>query len=138
MALSADRNTTYREGVEIAVPVAASTKIYAGSLVMVDANGYAVPGADTANCKFIGVALQQVDNSSGGNGDKQVVVRRQGVFDFKGSSLTQAMVGSPMYLVDDETFAPASVTTNDIPCGRLVQYISGTRGLLDIGQAWVS
>ncbi len=135
MALTADRNTTYCDGVEIAVPVAAATKIYAGSLVMANSSGYAVPGADTAGAKFLGVALQYVDNSSGGNGAKTVVVRRRGIFDFKGSGLTAAMLGDTMCLVDDETFAPASVTTNDIPCGTLVQYISSTRGLLDISRA---
>lgn len=138
MALTKDRNTTYREGIEIEVPVAASTKIYAGSLVAVNSAGYAVPGADTAGLRFMGVAMQNVDNSAGSNGDKNVVVRRAGVFDFNGNTLTQASVGTVMYLYDDETIAPASVTTNDIPCGRLVQYISATRGVVDIGQAWVS
>ncbi|MBW1991580.1 MAG: DUF2190 family protein [Deltaproteobacteria bacterium] len=132
MALSADRKTAYREGVEIEFPVAASTKIYAGSLVMANANGYAVPGADTAGCKFLGVAMEQADNSNGSDGDKTVRVRRTGVFEFKASSITQAMVGDDMYLVDDETFDETA--NNNIKCGKLVKYVSATKGWIDISR----
>lgn len=135
MALSADRNTTYREGDEIEVPVAANTVIYAGSLVMADSSGYAVPGADTAGAKFLGVAMEYVKNNPGANGAKTVRVRQRGVFDFKASSITQAMLGDMMYLVDDETFDDAAGPTNDIPCGKLVKFVSTTRGWIDIGKA---
>ncbi len=64
-ALTRDRATPYREGIEVEYPVAANTKIYAGSLVCVNAAGYAVPAADTSGYRFAGVALEQVDNSGG-------------------------------------------------------------------------
>jgi hypothetical protein len=135
MPLSADRLTNYREGVEIDLPVAASTKIYAGSLVMINASGYAVPGADTASCKFGGVALEQADNSTGANGAKNVRVRRTGAFEFAATSITQAMLGDSMYLVDDQTFDDGAGTTNDIKCGTLVKYSSATKGWIDISRA---
>ena len=78
-ALTRDRATPYREGIEVEYPVAANMKIYAGSLVCVNAAGYAVPAADTSGYRFAGVALEQVDNSDGG---KNVRVRRAGVFEF--------------------------------------------------------
>ncbi len=136
-ALTADRNTAYREGVECEYPVKASTPIYAGSLVMVGSDGFAIPGADTAGAKFVGVALE---NTLGGatDGAKKIRIRRKGVFDFAASSITQAMVGDIMYLVDDQTFDDAAGPANDIPCGRLVQYVSANRGWIDIGKAWVS
>jgi hypothetical protein len=133
-ALTKDRATSYREGVEIDFPVAATTKIYAGSLVCVNASGYAVPAADTAGLKFIGVALQQLDNSSGANGDKSLRIRRTGVFEFDAASITQAMVGDPMYAVDDHTFDDAAGPTNDVKVGVLVKYASATRGWIDIGR----
>ncbi|MCY1266027.1 hypothetical protein D9M68_325520 [compost metagenome] len=46
MALTKDRNTPRRDGVQFNDPVAAGVKIYAGSLACLDASGNAVPGAD--------------------------------------------------------------------------------------------
>ncbi|MBU4231719.1 MAG: hypothetical protein KKF43_04230, partial [Proteobacteria bacterium] len=81
-ALTRDRATPYREGIEVEYLVAANTKIYAGSLVCVNAAGYAAPAADTIGYQIAGVALEQVDNSDGSDGGKIVRVRRAGVFEF--------------------------------------------------------
>jgi predicted RecA/RadA family phage recombinase len=133
-ALTQDRATPYREGIEIEFPVAGGTKVFAGSLVCADAAGYAVAAADTAGLKFLGVALEQADNSSGANGDKKVRLRRTGVFEFNAASITQAMVGDPMYAKDDNTFDDAAGTTNDIKVGVLVKYVSATKGWIDISR----
>jgi hypothetical protein len=115
-------------------PVAAATKIYAGSLVCVNSAGLAVPAADAAGYAFAGVAQEQVDNGSGANGAKMVRVRRTGVFEFDALSLTQAMVGQPMYAVDDHTFDDASGAINDVKVGVLVKYASATKGWIDIAR----
>ncbi|MCK9376209.1 MAG: hypothetical protein M0P73_08670 [Syntrophobacterales bacterium] len=54
-ALTRDRATPYREGIEVEYPVAANTKIYAGSLVCVNAAGFAMPAADASGYRFVGV-----------------------------------------------------------------------------------
>ncbi len=133
-ALTQDRATPYREGIEIEFPVAASTTIYAGSLVCGNAAGYAVPASDTAGLKFLGVALEKVDNTSGSNGAKKVRVRRTGVFEFNAASITPAMLGDPMYAKDDNTFDDAAGCTNDIKIGVLVKYVSDTKGWIDISR----
>ncbi|MGQ9687283.1 MAG: hypothetical protein ACUVXF_00625 [Desulfobaccales bacterium] len=133
-ALTKDRATPYREGIEIEFPVAANTKIFSGSLVSANSNGYAVPAADTAGHKFLGVALEQADNSAGANGAKKVRVRRAGVFEFDALSITQAMVGAAMYVVDDHTVDDYSGPTNDIRVGILVKYVSDTKGWVDINK----
>jgi hypothetical protein len=130
-ALTRDRATPYREGIEVEYPVAANMKIYAGSLVCVNAAGYAVPAADTSGYRFAGVALEQVDNSDGG---KNVRVRRAGVFEFDAVSISQDMVGAPMYAADDHTFDDAAGPTNDIKVGLLVKYVSATIGWIDIAR----
>ena len=84
-ALTRDRATPYREGIEVEYPVAANTKIYAGSLVCVTAAGYAAPAADTSGYRFAGVAMEQVDNTGGSDGAKVVNLRRAGVFEFDAS-----------------------------------------------------
>jgi hypothetical protein len=133
-ALTKDRATPYRDGVEIEFPVAANTKIYAGSLVAANSSGYVVPAADTAGQKFLGVAMGQVDNTGGANGAKSVVVRRAGVFEFDALSITQNMVGDGMFLIDDHTFDDAAGAANDIRCGVLVKYVSATKGWIDINK----
>jgi len=133
-ALTRDRATAYREGVELGYPVAAATKIYAGSLVCVDGNGYAVPAADTSGYRFVGAAMEQVDNGSGANGDKSIWVRRTGIFAFDAASITQAMVGNAMFAVDDHTFDDVAGPTNYIKVGVLTKYMSATKGWIDIAR----
>ncbi|MBM4285817.1 MAG: hypothetical protein FJ128_11310 [Deltaproteobacteria bacterium] len=133
-SLTQDRATPYRDGVEIDFPVAGNTKIYAGSLVCLNTSGYAAPAADTASFKFAGVALAQVDNTGGANGAKKVRLRRTGVFQFEAASITQAMMGDAMYVVDDHTFDDAAGPTNDVRVGVLVKYESATKGWIDIGR----
>jgi len=130
-ALTRDRATPYREGIEVEYPVAANTKIYAGSLVCVNAAGYAVPAADTIGYQIAGVALEQVDNS---DGSKNVRLRRAGVFEFDAVSISQNMVGTPMYAADDHTFDDAAGPTNGIKVGLLVKYVSATKGWIDIAR----
>lgn len=132
-ALTRDRATPYREGIEVEYPVAASTKIYAGSLVCVNAAGYAVPAADTSGYRFIGVAMEQMDNT-GEAGAQSMRVRRAGVFEFDAASIEATMVGGAMYAVDDHTFDDAAGPTNDIKVGQLVKYVSATKGWIDIAR----
>jgi predicted RecA/RadA family phage recombinase len=133
-ALTRDRATSYREGIEVEFPVAAATKIYAGSIVCINATGYAVPAADTSGYRFGGVALEQVDNSAGADGVKLIRLRRAGVFEFDAAALTQAQAGDAMYAVDDQTFADTAGATNHIKVGKLVKYVSGTKGWIDIAR----
>ncbi len=133
-ALTQDRPTVYREGVEMDYPVAASTKIFAGALVCVNTNGYVAPAADQANMVFVGVALEFVDNSTGVDAGKLVRVRRTGVFEFDAVSITPAMVGAPMYCVDDHTFDDAVGTTNTVKVGVLTKYVAATKGWIDISR----
>lgn len=112
-ALTKDRNTVRRDGVQYSDPVAASTRIYAGALVCLNASGNAVPGSVSTTLKARGVAQEQVDNSSGAAGDKRVETRR-GVFPFANSAstdeITRADIGNSAYIVDDQTVAKTHAT----------------------------
>lgn len=114
-ALSAARNTMkYNDGPApdiISVPVAASTRIYQGGLVGLDANGRAVSGTSVATARVIGRAIEDADNSSGSAGAINVRVE-QGVFWYANSSSTDAItaadVGRYCWAVDDATVARSS------------------------------
>lgn len=117
-----------------AYPAAASAKIYAGALVALNSAGYAVPAGDTAGHKVVGVATAQVDNSAGSNGTLSVVVESGTAFLFTATSITQAMVGKQMFVVDDNNFDDA-VGTNGVTAGILLEYLSTTSGYLFIPEA---
>jgi len=120
-ALSADRDTKRRDGVIVRLPVAASTKIYAGAKVARNASGYAVPASDTAGLVVVGRAEEQVDNSNGANGDKYVDVRR-GVFAWaNGASFSRANIGQECYVADDQTVTNAAGSTNKVYAGIIVE-----------------
>lgn len=132
-ALSSDVQIERKEGLYLGYPVKASTTIYSGALVAVDANGWALPGADTAGLVFQGVANQAADNSSGSNGDKTVVVSRTGLWKLTlGSTISQANVGDKVYLSDDQTVDLAANTTNDVLVGVIAGFIDSTHAWVDI------
>ncbi|SFK92329.1 hypothetical protein SAMN05216302_102124 [Nitrosomonas aestuarii] len=123
MALTADRNTPMMDAELINVPVAASTKIYAGSIVAANASGYATKGAVATTLTFLGRAEEQVDNSSGANGAKTINVRRRAAFKFKNygsDAVTQAELGKTCYIYDDETVAKTNGTATRSAAGIVV------------------
>lgn len=130
-ACTTDRNTTYREGIELEFPVKAATRIFGGSMVAVDSTGYAVPAGNVAGHKFMGVAMEPADNSAGGNGVILVRVRTAGVFEFAANSISQANVGADMYVLDDQTFDDVN-PGNGVRCGRLTACVTATKGWLKI------
>jgi hypothetical protein len=131
-ALTSDRNTEYSLGDLLSIPVAAGERIFAGSLVCSDSDGYGVPAADTAGLVFEGIATAQVDNRNGSAGDLSVVVRRRGRYklDFLGA-ITQAGQSAKAYAVDDHTVDAADDVTNDVLVG-IVDKVEAA------GEAWVS
>lgn len=129
-ALSSDRKTVYREGVELGYPVAASTTVHAGSLVCLNASGYAVPGADTTGFKFAGVAMEAADNSEGSNGGATVRVRRKGVFRFSASGMAITDIGASVYIADDQTVAKSS--TYSVACGKIAEFASASEVGIDV------
>ena len=135
MALTSDKQIERTDGVQIAFPVNGTSKIYAGALVCVDADGYLVPGADTAGLIFQGIAMQQRDNASGDDGDQLCVVRRRGLVKCAIAAATQANIGDSVFLVDDETVGLAATTTNDIYCGIIAGFVDATHVWVDIEPA---
>lgn len=113
-----------RPGIVVAYKAAAS-RIYKGALVGVNAAGYAEPMAHgAANLKFIGVANESVDNSSGQPGDRSINVTKTGSFVMKaaaGFAPTAASLGSEVHAVTDwEVQASASGLTNAYKVGTIV------------------
>lgn len=120
MALAADRNTPRREGDIRSGPLAASIKVFAGGLLMRNAAGYLTKGAAATGSVGVGRAEEQVDNSAGSAGDKNVRFR-PGTFLFKnsasGDAITIAQIGDVCWIVDDETVAKTDGSAARSPAG---------------------
>jgi hypothetical protein len=135
-ALTEDKQMQYTEGVEVPFDVYRSTTIYAGSLVCVRADGYAIPGDDATGLLFMGVAVERVNNSSGNDGDKSVVLRRRGLIKATfANTITIANVGDSAYIVDDQTLDLVGQTTHDIFAGIIAGFIDSTHAWVDIEPA---
>ncbi|MDQ7791245.1 MAG: hypothetical protein RDV00_03845 [Clostridia bacterium] len=132
-ALTKDRNTTRKEGGQAAYPVAAGAKIFAGGMVCLNAGGYAVPAANTAGLKFVGVSRQYVDNAGGADGAQTVLVWKNGVFDFEAAGMTAAAVGKPVFVSDDQTVALSG--SNAVGCGIITEVEAATKVWVDIDEA---
>ncbi len=132
MALTKDRNTPRRDGVQFNDPVAAGVKIYAGSLACLDASGNVVPGSTSTTLKVRGVAQEQVDNTGGAAGARRIETRR-GIFQFANSAstdqITRADIGAQCYIVDDQTVAKTSATNT--------RSVAGVVRDVDDGGVWV-
>jgi len=114
-------------------PVKASTHVYKGSLVAIETGiGFAVPAGDTSGHIFVGVATMEADNSSGSNGDIDVIVRRWGIIPLATAGGAQTDVGKTVYCVDDETVDLQGDVTNDIIVGQCVEYVSATSIYVDL------
>lgn len=125
-ALTANRYTKHRDGVISAHPVLAGAHIYKGSLVCAGSEGYAEPGSDSAGATFLGVAIEEADNSGGASGDVSIRVQALGVFSFAATgSITQASLGATACIADDQTVGLSADTTNDVACGRIEGFDSG-------------
>ena len=134
--LSADKKIEYTEGNELGLAVINADIIYAGGLTCVNAAGYALPGSDTTGLIFAGVAMERVDNSSGGVGDKTVNVKRRGLFKMTfANTISIANVGDNVFLVTDETVDVTANVTHKIFCGIIAAYIDSTHAWVDIEPA---
>ncbi|MBY0429675.1 MAG: hypothetical protein K2Q10_00635 [Rhodospirillales bacterium] len=122
-ALTADRNTPRLQGDILVLDLAASIKVFAGSIVMRNAAGNGTKGATATGSVGVGVAVEQVDNSAGAAGDKTVQVRT-GIFKFANSAsgdlITKADINKPAYIVDDQTVAKTNGTNTRSIAGMIV------------------
>lgn len=127
-ALSADAQRASREPGIRAYPVEAGEVIYKGAIVALDADGFLIPATNTAGLQVVGVAEEKADNTGGADGAIDVKVRSDRAFKFTATSITQAMLGDMMYVVDDNTVDDVAGASNAIPVGRLVEFVSTTEG----------
>lgn len=116
-ATTQDRNTPRRDGVSIPLKVAAGELIPAGTMVCVNATGFAVSATKAANLIYIGRSDERVDNRTGQDGDAVVLVERGRLFAWENDgTVNQALVGKKVYLADNQTVTATDTGTS--PAGK--------------------
>ncbi|MDH5786406.1 MAG: hypothetical protein OEZ16_12480 [Chromatiales bacterium] len=118
-ALTKDRNTPKRVGATYEDPAAAGAKVHAGSIVVLNATGLAVPGSTALGLKARGMAAEAVDNTGGADGDL-VVKSEPGVYRFENDgSIDRTHIDGTAYIVDDQTVAATDGTGTRSAAGTI-------------------
>jgi len=116
------------DGIE-AFKVAASSRLYQGAMAMqVVGTGYAVRAADTASGRFIGIVVEEANETSAVDGGAIVRCYTEGVFPITLASAAITDIGKTVYATDDNVVALTS--TNLVAVGTVV-------GLAGTNLAWV-
>lgn len=131
MAVTANQITKRQDGARRSYPVAASTRIYEGTLVFINAAGYADDDTATGVNAFAGVAVAEADNSSGSAGDINVEVYTDGDFQLVSSGLAQTDVGMPAY-ADDNYAVVNALGSTSVRIGSFVRIPSATTPVVAI------
>lgn len=110
----------------------ANEKVYKGTLMDVQADGYVGQIADTDALIFAGVSAETKDNSGGSDGDLNIDIYVTGIFEFKTTGANISWVGKLAYadLANADAGQRVLATTggtNPVVVGRIVEVVSATR-----------
>lgn len=132
MAVTANQLINRQDGDKIGIPVAASTRIYQGTLVFTTPGaGYADDDTASGVNAFAGVAIEEKDNSSGSAGDLDIDVWKCGTFELVGSGFSQDDVGAQVYANDNYTIVTTR-TAASVYVGVVEEFVSATKLMVRI------
>ncbi|MGE4323982.1 MAG: hypothetical protein AB7E60_13265 [Sphingobium sp.] len=122
-AIAAHRTKTRQRAGDQFVRKMGAVKIHGGTIVMLNATGFATSGATATGQIADGVAMETVDNSGGAAGDKSIRTEK-GVFCFENSTaadaITIADIGDNCYIVDNQTVAKTDGSASRSVAGKIM------------------
>jgi len=126
--VTANRDPQTKEGAIISIFVEDSVHIYRGVGVCVNTSGYATPMGDDSGSVFVGVALEEVDNTLTGHtqGGKRVRVAMSGNAVFTKSTAAQTDLGLPVYAGYDGTVVVAGSSSHKVFVGTIIEIVSSS------------
>ncbi|MFO1417245.1 MAG: family 16 glycosylhydrolase [Methylotetracoccus sp.] len=122
MALTGNRSRTFESGQWDSCQAAAGVLIHKGAAIGKNADGFGRPLQ--AGDQFLGFAQGRVDNRTGGDGAKDVVLRGNGSVHLMLPAATRADVGQSVYAVDDDTFSLQREGNSFV--GRIRRWLGGS------------
>jgi hypothetical protein len=136
MAASANRSAYHTNDPDRREPLGAdNVHIFKGVMCCIDAAGFCVPADDNATYSSVFLVADEEFDSTGTGFSSGEVDRVEGtkevVCSMKAVGADQSWVGEMMYVVDDDTVAPAADVTNYVLAGRCTDILSATEVLVD-------
>jgi len=131
MAVTANQVIKVQDGERRSYPVEENTRIYQGTLVYVNAAGYACDVTATGVNAFIGIAVAEANNTGGADGDIEVEVYTEGDFELTGTYNSITDVGMPAY-GDDNYAVVVALGATSVRIGRVVRFVSTTKAIIAI------
>jgi hypothetical protein len=131
MAVTANQVIKVQEGDRRSYPVEENTRIYQGTLVYVNAAGYACDVTATGVNAFVGISVAEADNTSGADGAIEVEVYTEGDFELTGTFNSITDVGMPAY-GDDNYAVVVALGATSVRIGRVVRFVSTTKAIIAI------
>lgn len=127
-AQACDNKRSLGEMISVKMGVA---KVYKGTMMDIDANGYALQIADTDALIFAGVSAETKDNSAGSAGDISIDIYVEGIFTFKTTGADQTWTSKLMYadlanLDAGQRVLSTTGGTNPVVVGRCVEFVDST------------
>lgn len=124
----ADRNTPWKDGIFVVIPVKSGQLIEAGHVVLVSGGEAVSYAGKTTDAVVAGVATHTADNRTAG-GDSNVTVRRCAAFQLDNASthpVTKKDLFKPVLLTDGYTVATKTTddAINNITAGRVLELTS--------------
>jgi hypothetical protein len=129
MAVTANQVIKVQDGERRSYPVEENTRIYQGTLVYVNAAGYACDVTATGVNAFIGIAVAEANNTGGADGDIEVEVYTEGDFELTGTYNSITDVGMPAY-GDDNYAVVVALGATSVRIGRVVRFVSTTKAII--------
>ncbi len=131
MAVTENKLIKMQDGDKRSYPVEESTRIYQGTLVFVNAAGYACDVTATGVNAFVGVAVAEANNTSGADGAIEVEVYAEGDFELTLTGGAQTEVGMPVY-ADDNYACVVTLGATSVRIGTIVRHVSSTKAIVAI------
>jgi hypothetical protein len=131
MAVTANQVIKVQEGDRRSYPVEENTRIYQGTLVYVNAAGYACDVTATGVNAFVGIAVAEANNTGGADGAIEVEVYTEGDFELTGTFNSITDVGMPAY-GDDNYAVVVALGSTSVRIGRVVRFVSTTKAIISI------
>lgn len=131
MAVTANQMISRQDSGRKSLPMEEATTIYEGTLVFINAAGYADDDTGTGANRFGGIAVKSFDNSTGADGGLTCEVFSEGIFLLTGTGFAQTSVGRDAYATDNYTVTGAP-SASGVRIGKIVAYVSSTKVWVEI------
>ena len=131
MAVTENKLIKRQDGAKRSYPVSASTRIYQGTLVFVNAAGNAHDETATGVNAFAGIAIAEANNTDGAAGDIEVEVYTDGDFELTGTGFALTDNAMPVY-ADDNYALVLTLGATSVRIGTIVRAVSSTKAIVAI------